>query len=87
VKVQFLPNLISGVRTEESFLTTFGQYAVRVFGTQWKPDTLSRIFTLPTTLAEPPATVNGMPRPFYYDIPTQLNIQIPYGISTEPRLV
>jgi len=36
---------------------------------------------LPLTLAGASATINGVPAPFYYASPTQLNIQIPYEIQ------
>jgi uncharacterized protein (TIGR03437 family) len=50
-----------------------------VFGSQLAPSTRSASsLPLPSTLAGVSASVNGVPTPFYYASPTQLNVQIPY---------
>jgi uncharacterized protein (TIGR03437 family) len=84
VNVQFLPNLISAVSNGASFLTTFAPgMQMTVFGTQLASGTaLAGSLPLPTTLGGTTAAVNGITAPFYYASPTQLNIQIPYGVPT-----
>jgi uncharacterized protein (TIGR03437 family) len=87
VNVQFLPaqtsgTKITGVANGASFLTTFSQgMEMSVFGTQLATGTaVAATLPLPTSLGGATATVNGVAAPFYYASPSQLNVQIPYGI-------
>jgi len=42
---------------------------------------------LPVTVTGVSATINGVPAPFYYSSPSQLNIQIPYETGTGPAVL
>lgn len=54
-----------------------------VYGTQLAPILAgAQGAPLPTMLAGTTATINGYPAPLYFVSPTQLNIQIPYEVSS-----
>ncbi len=89
VSVQFLPaqaptTKITGVANGASFQTTFAPgMEMSVFGTLLASTTaVASTLPLPNSLGGTTATVNGITAPFYYASPTQLNVQIPYGIPT-----
>ena len=59
-----------------------------VFGSQLAPGTqIVSSLPLPATLSGVAATVNGIPAPFYYVSPTQLNLQIPYSVGAGPAVL
>ncbi len=76
---------ITGMTNAASFKQAYstGQI-VAVFGNLLAGSTLSaQGAPLPTTLGGVTATVNGLPAPLYFVSPTQINLQIPYGIATQ----
>ena len=59
-----------------------------VFGSQLASSTnLASGLPLPAAMSGASAAVNGIPAPFYYASPTQLNIQIPYTTGSGPAVL
>lgn len=81
--------VIDGVGNGASFQPAFAPGMIlSVFGSQLASSTnLANSLPLPTTLGGASATVNGIPAPFYYASPTQLNIQIPYTTGSGPAVL
>ena len=77
------PPTVGGVANAASYTQTFAPGAIlSVFGTDLAPATaIAQTVPLPTMLAGTSATINGTAAALYYVSPTQLNIQIPYGVS------
>ena len=77
------PPTVGGVANAASYAQTFAPGAIlSVFGTNLAPATASaQTVPLPSMLAGTSATINGTAAALYYVSPTQLNIQIPYGLS------
>ena len=73
---------IAGLANGAAFNQTFAPGMIlSVFGTNLTNSATALyapIVPLPFSLGGTTATVNGVPAPFYYASPTQLNIQIPY---------
>jgi uncharacterized protein (TIGR03437 family) len=55
-----------------------------IFGTNLTTSTTSRSFPLSTNLGDVSVTINGIPAPLFYISPTQINLQIPYGVAQGP---
>ncbi len=81
--------IIDGVGNGASFQLAFAPGMVlSVFGSQLASSTnVASGLPLPTSMSGTSATVNGIPAPFYYASPTQLNIQIPYGTGSGPAVL
>jgi uncharacterized protein (TIGR03437 family) len=76
-----------GLVNGASFLPGFAPGMIlSVFGAGLTPSGVGQAGTLPLplSLAGSSATINGVPAPYYYASPGQLNIQIPY--ETQPGL-
>jgi uncharacterized protein (TIGR03437 family) len=75
------PPVIGGVSNSASFTQVYAPgEIISVFGTQLAPATAIGSAPLPAMLGGSSVTIGGVAAPFYYSSPTQLNIQIPYGI-------
>jgi uncharacterized protein (TIGR03437 family) len=76
-----------GLANGASFLPGFAPGMIlSVFGVGLTPSGIGQAGTLPLplSLAGSSATINGVPAPYYYASPNQLDIQIPY--ETQPGL-
>jgi uncharacterized protein (TIGR03437 family) len=76
---------ISAITNAASFKQAYsvGQI-MAVFGNLLAGSTLSApTVPLPTTLGGVSATINGIAAPLYFVSPSQINLQIPYGLSTQ----
>jgi uncharacterized protein (TIGR03437 family) len=80
---------IAGIGNGASFQPAFAPGMIlSVFGSQLASSTnVASSLLLPVALGGASATVNGIPAPFYYASPTQLNIQIPYGTGSGPAVL
>lgn len=76
------PPKIAGVTNGASGQIAFAQgMEMSVFGTNLAASTaLAGSLPLPSTLGGATATINGLNAPLYYASPTQLNVQVPYGV-------
>jgi uncharacterized protein (TIGR03437 family) len=79
---------ITGLANGASFTPTYAPGGIlTVFGKQLAPATGSAPqVPLPNRMAGVSATINGIAAPLYYVSPSQLNIQIPYGIPPNTRV-
>jgi len=90
ISVQFLPAQtttgpqIAGVSNGASGQLTFAPgMEMSVYGTLLASSTaVASALPLPATLGGATASVNGISAPFYYASPVQLNVQIPYNVTT-----
>ncbi len=72
---------IGGVTNAASFTEAFAPgEIISVFGTQLAPTTAVGSAPLQALLAGSSVTIGGIAAPLYYSSPTQMNVQIPYGI-------
>ena len=80
---------ITGLANGASFTETYAPGGIlTVFGKQLAPATGSAPqVPLPNQMAGVSATINGITAPLYYVSPSQLNIQIPYGIPANSTAV
>jgi len=80
---------IGGVTNGASFQQAFAPGMIlSVFGSQLAASTqAASSLPLPATLGGASATVNGIPAPFYYASPGQLNVQIPYETGAGPAVL
>jgi uncharacterized protein (TIGR03437 family) len=80
---------INGLGNGASFQQAYAPGMIlSVFGSQLAPGTqVANSLPLPVSAAGTSATVNGVPAPFYYASPSQLNIQIPYETGIGPAVV
>ena len=80
------PTKITGIANGASYQTAFAPgMELSVFGTLLATGTAAAAtLPLPLSLGGATATVNSQGAPFYYASPSQLNIQIPYGIAPGP---
>jgi uncharacterized protein (TIGR03437 family) len=73
---------IGGVSNAASFTQNYAPgEIISVFGTQLAATTATGSAPLPALLAGSSVTIGGVAAPLYYSSPTQMNIQIPYGIA------
>jgi len=80
---------IAGMANGASFTETYAPGGtLSVFGTQLAPATGSAPqVPLPNQMAGVSVTINGITAPLYYVSPSQLNIQIPYGIPANSTAI
>jgi len=80
---------IGGVSNAASFTQNYAPgEIISVFGTQLASATATGSAPLPLLLGGSSVTIGGVAAPFYYSSPTQMNVQIPYGIppGSQPTL-
>jgi uncharacterized protein (TIGR03437 family) len=72
---------IGGVSNAASFTQNFAPgEIIAIFGTQLAPATATGSAPLPALLGGSSVTIGGIAAPIYYSSPTQMNVQVPYGI-------
>jgi uncharacterized protein (TIGR03437 family) len=78
---------VNGVVNSGSFSTgaTGSGSIASIFGANLTTQTITvTTLPLPTTLAGISATINGQPVAFYYVSPTQVNMELPFGLAAGP---
>ncbi len=72
---------IGGISNAASFTQSYAPgEIISIFGTQLAPATAVGSAPLPALLGGSSVTIGGIAAPIYYSSPTQMNVQIPYGI-------
>jgi uncharacterized protein (TIGR03437 family) len=80
------PPSVASLGNAASYTQSFAPGGIlSVFGIQLAPAGVAAgapVVPLPTMMAGTTVTIDNIPAPLYYVSPTQLNIQIPYGVAT-----